>query len=108
MGKKSNEIALSKSRVYCLKNISSEDVEEFQKILKDYVEFKTTKESLLVPIYALVSLHSSVLPKNKWSESFIFMPNLGTGDAIIFDIKGYCDSRLVEERDFRDFKFGKD
>lgn len=36
------------------------------------------------------------------------MPNLGQGEAVLFDLKGYCEGRFVEERDFKDFRFGKD
>lgn len=36
------------------------------------------------------------------------MPNLINKNAVIFDIKGHCDSRFVDESDFKDFSFGKD
>lgn len=36
MGKRSNEIALSKSKRYCLKSISSEDLEQFKTIFPEY------------------------------------------------------------------------
>lgn len=36
------------------------------------------------------------------------MPNLGEGEGLVFDLKGYCEGRMVEERDYKDFRFGKD
>lgn len=107
MGKRSNEIALSKSKQYCLKTISNEDLERFKTILPEYRQFKLTQSSILVPVYGVVTLHSTS-KGNKWDDIFLLMPNLGQGEAILFDIKGYCEGRLVEERDFKDFRFGKD
>lgn len=108
MGKRSNEIALSKSRLYCLKSITTMDLEEFQRIFEDYVKFKASMQSILVPIYAVAIIHSISVGKNKSADIFLLMPNLGHGDVVIFDLKGYCEGRLVEERDFKDFRFGKD
>jgi hypothetical protein len=90
MGKRSNEIALSKSGLYCLKTISSEDLQQLQLIFQDYRQFKTTQPSLLVPLLGVLSVHSSSKGKNKWSDIFLLMPNLAAGQTTLFDLKGYC------------------
>ena len=36
------------------------------------------------------------------------MPNLREKEPIVFDIKGHCDNRFIDEADFKIFKFGKD
>lgn len=90
MGKRASEIIISKSRRFCLKSICNEDVATFHKIFDRYLKFKSEDNSLLAPIYGLLILHSSIGDKNKWSDSFILMPNLGTENGVIFDIKGYC------------------
>jgi hypothetical protein len=41
-----------------------------------------------VPIYGVVSVHSTS-GKNKWADNFLLMPNLGYGNTVIFDLKGY-------------------
>jgi hypothetical protein len=38
----------------------------------------------------------------------MLMPYLGRDEAIMFDIKGYCEGRNVNQRDYKDFRFGKD
>lgn len=63
---------------------------------------------MLVPVFGLVSLYSHSIEKNnRWVTHFLFMPYFGN-NAVVFDIKGHCDNRVVDERDFKDFKFGKD
>lgn len=67
-----------------------------------------TQQSILAPIYGIVKVWSQSQGRGKWSDNFMLMPYLGRDEAIMFDIKGYCEGRNVNQRDYKDFRFGKD
>lgn len=61
-----------------------------------------------MPIYAVFRLHSDTPKRKPTVDNYIVMPNIKIEEPFVFDIKGHCDNRMVDEADFKIFKFGKD
>ena len=78
-------------------------------MLNDYAHFKKhEKDSILVPLFAILVLKTDHNENHSWIDYFALMPNLKPLNCTLFDIKGHIDSRLVPPSDFKDFSFGKD
>lgn len=74
-----------------------------------YWEVKRNEgDIILVPILAVVVLHSLHANNHCWKDPFIVMPNLKLPGCFLYDLKGHTDNRYIPSRDSREFSFGKD